>query len=74
MNCPEFADPELETFHAKMEQLTKERDAAIELAEEATKKLREIRTERDHYRNLWLLSFKPSPLKRLITLFKRNKS
>ena len=74
MNYPEFADPELETYHAKMEQLTQERDAALELAEEATKKLRNIRTERDHYRNLWLLSIRPPLFKRLLNFFTRNKS
>lgn len=46
-------DSELSTLYAKVVELEKERDAALELAECAAVKLRESRTEVDHYRKLW---------------------
>lgn len=61
-----MTDAELATLYAKVEELTLERNAALELAEEIRKKLQAVRTERDHYRTLWLAAAQPSWWRRLL--------
>ena len=46
-------DSELATLYAKIEFLTKERLAALELAEETAKKNVELKAKVEHLRNLW---------------------
>lgn len=47
-------DSELTTLYAKVAELEKERDAAIELAEIATTRLQDSRIEAGRYRTLYL--------------------
>jgi hypothetical protein len=54
MTSAEVVDAELATLYAKVEQLIKERDGALELAERAAVKLSEARANAEHYRHLFL--------------------
>jgi hypothetical protein len=53
MRSSDIIDAELTTLYAKVEQLTKERDAALELAEQSAGKFIAMRTECENYRHLW---------------------
>ena len=53
MTTDEVVDSELATLYAKVEELTKERNAALELAEESAKKSIELKTKIEHFRRLW---------------------
>ena len=53
MTTDEVIDSELATLYAKVEELTKERNAALELAEESAKKSIELKTKIEHFRRLW---------------------
>ena len=53
MTTDEVVDSELATLYAKVQELTRERDAAIELAETAAKKSIELKTKIEHFRQLW---------------------
>jgi hypothetical protein len=54
MTTDEVVDSELTTLYAKVEELTKQRDAALELAEEAAKKSIEYKLKAEHFRHLWM--------------------
>ena len=54
MTTDEVVDSELATLYAKVQELTKERDAALELAEEAAKKSVEYKLKAEHFRHLWM--------------------
>jgi hypothetical protein len=54
MTTDEVVDSELTTLYAKVEELTKQRDAALELAEEAAKKSVEYKLKAEHFRHLWM--------------------
>lgn len=46
-------DSELNTLYAKLAELEKERNAAVEIAETATMRLQQARTAKEHYHQLW---------------------
>ncbi len=53
MTTNQIVDPEFQVLCAKVEELIKERDDALKLAEEAAKKLAETKTKVEHFRRLW---------------------
>lgn len=53
MTADNVVDSELATLYAKVQELTRERDAALELAETAAKKSIELKTKIEHFRHLW---------------------
>lgn len=53
MTTDEVVDSELATLYAKVQELTRERDTALELAETAAKKSIELKTKIEHFRHLW---------------------
>lgn len=53
MSNNQVVDPEFEVLCAKVDELTKERDDALKLAEDAAKKLAETKSKVEHFRRLW---------------------
>lgn len=50
-----MTDSELATLYAKIEELTQERNIAVEKATDLARKLTESQMEAQHYRSLWLM-------------------